>query len=123
MKSLLGFDQSQNLDQRSLGRQLANARLRIAGSPRRPTIPRGCRFYPKTATSGLLVWEVPEGPGQITGYRVYRDTESNLAIEIGDQQTTQAQVDMPAMGTVNFFISSVNGQVESSKIQVQGKLS
>lgn len=123
MKSILPFDLSQNLDQRVLGRQLTNTRLRIAGTPRRPSIPRGCRFYAKTATSGLLVWETPVAPSQVTGYRVYRDTEKNLAMEIGDRLTTQAQVDMPVSGTVNFYISAVNGQSESAKIQVQGKLS
>jgi len=122
MKSILPHTIKQNANDQLLTRLLTNARLLIAGTPQKPSAPRGVRFSQKTDTSGLLFWEPPAVPSQVTGYRVYRDIETTLAIEIGDPKTLQAQVDMPTSRSVNFFVSAVNGQAESAKIQVQGKL-
>lgn len=94
------------------------------GSPRRPDPPRDV-FVQSGSRKVLLTWKLPPHSDDIRRWRIYRDTEKNLVMEVADRGTRQMYLDVSAgttPPTYNFFVSSVNAAgVESVKVQVQGK--
>ena len=124
MKSVLQHDFGKDWTSRIQNRLSAKTFIRVNGSPRKPPQPRGVRFVIRDGV-GVLVWEKPlrAHSTDITGYQIYRNTETEPVARIADKNTTQTAVDMPNSGSVNFYIATVNGLREGPRIHVQGKLS
>jgi hypothetical protein len=94
------------------------------GSNEIPPAPRDV-LSQSGARKVLLTWSLAENDTATAHWRIYRDTESNLVMEIADRGTRQMFLDVTAgasPATYNFFISGVNklGR-EGPKVQVQGK--
>lgn len=68
----------------------------------------------------LLNWRSPSGfNGDVAGYRIYKDTETNLFAEIRDPNTRQHFIDSSAGSTppvANFYVAAIN------KLGVQGPI-
>jgi len=95
--------------------------IRQGGSERRPQPPRG--LIVQCGSRGFLVsWSLPEIFKDVTGWRVYRDTESSLYKEISDRGNRQCFIESTGGGTptkVAVFVSSINAYGrESRKVQV-----
>jgi hypothetical protein len=97
--------------------------LKVRGSSQAPGAPRDVQ-----ATAGsrgaLLTWKLPETNSDvIRGYRVYRDTESNLHATIDDSGIRQLYVTLTSGATppvTNFFVSAISASgAESQKVPVQ----
>jgi hypothetical protein len=73
----------------------------------------------------LLTWSLAEGDEITARWRIYKDTESNLVMEIADRGTRQMFLDVTSGATpptVNFFVSGLSKLgTEGPKVQVQGK--
>lgn len=73
----------------------------------------------------LLTWGLAANDGITAHWRLYRDTESNLVMEIADRGTRQMTLDVTAGAsppTYNFFVSGVSlAGHEGPKLQTQGK--
>lgn len=99
-------------------------RLQSAGSGIKPNPPRSL-----IAQSGsrkvLVTWNSPVQDIDGGGYRVYKDTESNLYSEIRDPENRQIEVSATSgstPNTINIFVSRVDASgAESRKVWVQGK--
>jgi len=93
----------------------------VAGARKRPLPPRNL-----VAQGGslqiLLTWNAPQRNDDVTGYRIYKDNESNLIHVVTDPNTRQFTVSVPANTSVGLYVSSVNSLgVESIKVAVIGK--
>lgn len=96
------------------------------GTQRRPEPPRDV-----TAQAGprgaLVTWKLAKNNSDTKGYRVYKDTETNLYEEIQDRGRRQEFVELSAGASppiTNVFVSCINasGQ-ESQKVQVKAQAS
>lgn len=100
-----------------------SAQIQLRGTDTAPAPPRDVQCQ-SGARKVLLTWKLPERHDDITRWRIYRDTESNLAMEVADKGTRQMFMDVTAGATppvVNFFVSALNAMgTESRKVQVQG---
>jgi hypothetical protein len=72
----------------------------------------------------LLTWKLPAANSDvIKGYRIYRDSETNLADTIQDSGIRQTYVTLTSGATppvTNFFVSSISASgAESQKVPVQ----
>lgn len=87
---------------------------------RRPDPPRDLQVTVGTLDV-TISWTAPVNPVDVAGWRVYKDTESNLIDKIADPSTTQVKIKLSISSPTAFYISSVNsiGQ-ESIKIQAIG---
>lgn len=113
----------------SLGKEDADQRLLIEqqlktrGNSRTPDPPRDV-FSQPASRGALLTWKLPESGGEwIRGWRVYKNTESNLHSEIQDRGRRQLYVALSSGETppvTNFFVSSISAAgAESVKVQVK----
>lgn len=110
--------------ERIVAKQKARDMVLTRGTGRVPLPPRDVQV--QSGPRGLLVsWKLPAGYWQdISGWRVYKDTESTLYEAINDVATRQCFIETTAASTsptANVFISSVSqfGK-ESAKAQAQG---
>jgi hypothetical protein len=62
-----------------------------------------------------LSWTLPSEMGDIVGWRVYRDTESNRVLEVRDPNATSADIVVNDIEEHNFFVCAVNGLGRESK--------
>lgn len=98
--------------------------LRTRGGTGKPQAPRDVFVQP--ASRGVLItWKLPVDHDTVAGWRIYKNTESNLVAEIRDKGTRQAFIPLDAGATPpqnNFFVCSFStlGR-ESGKIFRQGK--
>jgi hypothetical protein len=122
MKSVLPLRINSTVRLRLRNRIAARTQVTSHGTPRIPDAPRGVILQPG-ARKILLNWSLPVINKNITGWRIYKDTESNLAMEIKDKGTRQMFMDVTtadAPPVHNFFVCAVNGLIEGPKVQVQG---
>lgn len=104
--------------------RLTNADITFTrGVQRQPQSPRG--LVVQSAPRGVLVsWSLPIVYTDIVGWRIYKDTETNLFADIRDRGTRQYMVDSTGGSTppnINIFISSVSALgIESPTVQIQG---
>lgn len=123
MKSIVSSLSGQSYFARALDRQQAANQLRSSGTPSLPAAPRDVQVQP--ANGGVLVsWKLPTNHGNVAGWRVYLNTESNLAAQIRDKGTRQLFIPLgsgPTPSPVNVMVSSFTtlGR-ESGKVIKQG---
>lgn len=123
MKSLVSSLTGQNYLARAIDRQQMANHIRTRGTPSLPSSPRDVQV--QSAAGGVLVtWKLPTNHYNVAGWRVYLNTESNLAAQIRDKGTRQIFIPLssgPAPTTVNVMVSSFTtlGR-ESSKVITQG---
>ena len=121
MKSILPPQIGANRSRMMLRRTQAVTQLRAHGTQKLPASPRGLQAQPGEGGS-LITWNLPERYNDVTGYRVYVGSESNLAMQIKDRGTRQLFVPLQAGETPpqqNVFVSVVNGFREGPKQQIQ----
>lgn len=95
--------------------------LQVAGSRKRPDPPRSLVAQPGSLEV-LLTWNAPYRSGDISGWRIYKDSESNLIDSIPDPNVRQARIKVPANTATAFYISSINASGrESIKVQIIAK--
>lgn len=93
----------------------------VAGSQKRPDPPRSIIAQPGSLEV-LLTWNAPYRNGDISSWRIYKDTESNLVDTVADPNVRQARIKLPANTATAFYISSVNAAGrESIKVQIIAK--
>lgn len=120
MKSpLLQNAAGSNLRERAVDKQRLSDQIRIRGTVSIPDAPRDVQV--QAADGGVLVsWKLPEKHGSICGWRVYKDTESNLAVQVRDKGTRQAFIPLSSgvsPATSNIMVSALtNMGRESSKV-------
>lgn len=101
--------------------ETAGTVLQVAGSQNRPDPPRSIITQPGSLEV-LLTWNAPFRASDISGWRIYKDVESNLVDSIPDPNVRQARIKVPANTPTAFYISSINSAGrESIKIQVIAK--
>lgn len=90
----------------------------VPPAPREFSIQSGARKV-------LLTWGLAANDKITAHWRLYKDTEANLVMEIADRGTRQIFLDVTAgttPPTYNFFVSGVSIQGrEGPKVQAQGK--
>ena len=125
MKAILrNYGIRMTTEQRQVARAQAADDTRTRGTAKRPLPPRDVII--QSGPRGVLVnWRMPEGYSKdISGWRVYKGTESQLFAEIKDPTTMQHYVDTTAGSNppvVNIFVSSINNLgKESPLIAAQG---
>lgn len=109
---------------RAIEKQQMRDLIRTRGGTAKPQSPRDV-FVQPASRSVLLTWKLPEDHDNVAGYRIYKNTESNLVAEIRDKGTRQALIPLDSGASpqpANFFVCSIStlGR-ESSKVMVQGK--
>ncbi len=88
MKSFIQSLAGSNYLQRSLEKYNMAAQIRQRGTPSSPMSPRDVQV--QGAAGGVLVtWKLPTVHDNIAGWRVYINTETNLAAQIRDKGTRQ----------------------------------
>lgn len=123
MKSLVSSLTGQSYLARALDRQQMANHIRTRGTPGLPQSPRDVQV--QSAAGGVLVtWKLPTNHDNVAGWRVYLNTESNLAAQIRDKGTRQIFLPLgsgPTPTTVNVMVSSFTtlGR-ESGKVIKQG---
>jgi hypothetical protein len=86
---------------------VANA-IRTQGTASVPEAPRDVQVQP-AAGGALVTWKLPVNHDNVAGWRVYLNTESNLAVQIRDKGTRQAFVPLssgPIPPPANIMVSS-----------------
>jgi hypothetical protein len=123
MKSVLGPQLGANHSMMLRNRVRVVTQTRTHGTQRIPEAPRG--LVVQSGQSGaLLTWHLPKRYNDVTGYRIYTDTEKNLSVQIRDRGTRQQFVPLTSGNTPplsNIFVSAVNGFREGPRVQVQVK--
>lgn len=104
---------------------LVTQQLVNRGNGRPPYPPRDIQAQPGSR-GALLTWKLPVTGGEwIRGFRIYKDTESNLYSEIQDPGNRKLYVELSSGSTppvTNFFISALTADgSESPKVQVQAQ--
>lgn len=122
MKSYIPFSFSLGKDDADQ-RMLITQQLKSRGNGRAPEAPRDVQAQ-AGSRGALLTWKLPATGGNwIRGYRIYKDTESNLYQEIQDPGTRQLYVALSSGATppvTNFFVSAISAAgAESPKTQVK----
>lgn len=125
MKAILrGYGIRMNTEQRQVARASASDMVRTRGVARTPGAARD--LIPQPAPRGIfLSWSLPAGmTDDIAGWRVYKDDEKTLYVELHDRGSRQHFIETTAGATppvTNLFVSSINALgVESRKVQIQG---
>lgn len=96
----------------------ASATLGVVGSRKRPDPPRSLIAQPGSLEA-LITWNGPQKMGDISAWRIYRDTENNLVDTITDVSTRQYKPKLPASTPTAFYISAANPSgIESVKVQI-----
>ena len=104
-------------------KQAVANQVRVRGTPSKPQAPRDLQVQP--AAGGVYVtWKLPAQHDNVAGWRVYVNTESNLAAQIRDKGTRQQFVPLSSAttpATANIMVSSLStlGR-ESAKVIQQG---
>lgn len=113
-----------NYLERSVEKYNIAAQIRQRGTPSQPSSPRDIQVQ-KAAGGVYVTWKLPQFHDNIAGWRVYVNTESNLAAQIRDKGTRQLFVPLSSgssPASVNVMVSSfTNLGRESSKVVQQGK--
>lgn len=100
------------------------AQIRQRGTPQNPLAPRDVQV--QSAAGGVFVtWKLPTFHDNIAGWRVYVNTETNLASQIRDKGTRQLFIPLGSSSSptpVNVMVSAFTtlGR-ESAKVIIQGK--
>jgi hypothetical protein len=102
---------------------LVTQQLVAHGNGQSPSAPRDLQAQ-AGSRGALLTWKMPTKNAQwIRGFRVYKDTENNLAAEIQDPGRRQLYVTLTSGTTppvTNFFISAISQTgAESAKVQIK----
>lgn len=128
MKAILrNYGIRMTTEERQVARATASDMVRTRGTAKIPFPPR--EIFAQSGPRGVLLsWSLPAEPSDdIFGWRIYKDDESTLMIELHDRGSKQHFVECTSGSTppvTNFFISSINAfGAESRKIQVQGTAS
>lgn len=124
MKSILAPQVGDDYRLRIAKRVSAQTQVHAHGSPRRPDAPRDV-----TAQSGpggaLIKWLLPaSNADNVTGWRIYKDTEDNIAIDLKDRGAREYFLPLTSGATppiTSVFLSTVNGFTESQKVQVKAQ--
>jgi hypothetical protein len=121
MKSTLPIQLGADRERMMRSRVRAITQVRTHGTQKTPAKVRGIIAQP-AAGGTLLTWHLPTRYDDVTGYRIYTNTEKNLSIQIRDRGTRQIFVpldggDVPP--TSNIFVSAVNGFREGPRVQIQ----
>lgn len=96
----------------------ASATLGVVGSRKRPDPPRSLIAQPGSLEA-LITWNAPQKMGDISAWRIYKDTENNLIDTITDVGTRQYKPKLPASTPTAFYISAINSlKIESVKVQI-----
>lgn len=123
MKSFVQSVAGSSYLNRALEKYNMAAQVRQRGTPAPPLPPRDVQV--QSAAGGVLVtWKLPTFHDNIAGWRVYVNTESNLAAQIRDKGTRQLFIPLGSSSSptpVNVMVSSFTtlGR-ESGKVIVQG---
>ena len=124
MKSILPPQIGPNREVLIRARSHAVTQVRTHGTQRLPAPTRG--ITAQRANGGALVtWNLPKRYDDVTGFRIYTDTEKNLSIQIKDRGTRQVFVPLTTGVTdddapmTNIFVSAVNGFREGPRVQIQ----
>lgn len=110
MKSqLLTSAPGSNLRQRAIEKQRLSDQISVRGTVGLPDAPRDVQVQP--ASGGVLVtWKLPQNHGNITGWRIYLNTESNLAVQVRDKGIRQVFVPLSSgvtPATSNVMVSAL----------------
>lgn len=96
----------------------ASATLTVVGSRKRPDPPRSL-IAQQGSLEALITWNAPQKMGDISAWRIYKDTESNLIDTITDVNTRQYKPKLPASTATAFYVSAINPLgIESVKVQI-----
>lgn len=120
MKSpLLSNAAGSNARQRAIEKQRLADQVRTRGTVSIPDAPRDVQV--QSAAGGVLVsWKLPLNHGSVSGWRVYLNTESNLAVQVRDKGTRQVFVPLssgPSPTVSNVMVSALSSLGrESSKV-------
>ncbi len=87
-KSLVTTLAGGNYMARAVEKQNVANLTRTSGTPSNPQAPRDVQVQP-AAGGVLLTWKLPQKHDNVAGWRVYINTESNLAAQIRDKGTRQ----------------------------------
>lgn len=104
-----------------MNQENSNTVLSLAGSRKRPDPPRSLIAQPGSLEA-LITWNGPQKMGDISGWRIYRDTEKNLIDTILDVNSRQYKPKLPANTPIAFYVSAINPLgIESIKVQIIAK--
>jgi len=123
MKCLVKAMAQSNYLERAVEKIQISNHYRVRGTISLPEAPRD--VFVQSANGGVLVtWKLPVFHTNVAGWRVYVNTESNLAVQIRDKGTRQAFIPLGSdtvAPTVNIMVSAFTtlGR-ESSKVVKQG---
>ena len=110
MKSLMTKFAGGNYMERASEKQRLGAIVRSRGTVRLPDAPRDIQV--QSADGGVfLTWKLPEKHQDIGGWRVYINTESNLAVQVRDKGTRQIFLPLSSgsdPASFNVMISSMS---------------
>jgi hypothetical protein len=121
MKSTLPPQMGGNRTAMMQARVRSITQVRTHGTQRLPAMARGISAQP-AAGGALLTWHLPGRYEDVTGYRIYTGTESNLSMQVRDRGTRQIFVPLSSAETPplnNIFVSVVNGFREGPRQQIQ----
>lgn len=111
------FIQARPLLQRVM-QETAAAVLPSAQTKKRPDPPRSL-ISQAGPSQAFVTWNAPAKANGVSGYRIYRDNESNFIGSTNDATTRSATVQMPASSQTFVYVSSVTDSGrESIKVQV-----
>jgi hypothetical protein len=82
-------------------------RILTRGTGKRPSPPRDLFFQPGTR-GGTLTWKEPVVNFDVAGYRIYKDTESNLYEEIKDRGRRQEYIELSAAPVNALTITAIS---------------
>src|SRR4051812_9339218 len=98
MRSTTPYQFNQPYPQRMIDRQQSREIVRLRGTPKPPSAPRD--ILSQAASRGVLVtWKLPDENTDIVGWRVYKDSESSLHIDIKDKGVRQTFVALTSGAT------------------------
>jgi hypothetical protein len=93
---------------RAIEKQNVTNSIRVRGTASLPQSPRDVQV--QAAAGGVLVtWKLPANHDNVAGWRVYLNTESNLAAQIRDKGTRQQFIPLSSGATpqsVNVMVSA-----------------
>lgn len=123
MKSSLNMLPFGNASQLAAERQRLRDQIRTRGTAVIPDAPRDVQV--QSAAGGILVtWKLPHKHDPIHGWRLYVNTESNLAVQIRDKGTRQAFIPLSSKASpdkANIMVSAMTALGrESTKVVVSG---
>jgi hypothetical protein len=93
---------------RAIEKQNVANSTRTRGTASLPEAPRDVQVQP-AAGGALVTWKLPVNHDNVAGWRVYLNTESNLAVQIRDKGTRQVFIPLSSGATppaANIMVSS-----------------